>query len=146
MYSTKEHKKKEDLPAQKPCHGGQAAVAAHLTQNLQNLNKGCVESGTSSTMRMIGGSIVIASTQLLLFRTDSKSGNSDSNLIDSIALAEFMGAAVKEEDDLSERFITLRLYNKEDDVLWLDLTYPQLEDDLEEQKTQALTMTAKPPV
>ena len=95
MYSTKEHKKK-DLPTQNPCHGGQATVVAHLMQILQNSNEGCIESGTSGTMRMIRGLMVAAGTQLSLFGTDSKSGNSDSSPIDSIALAEFAGAAVKE--------------------------------------------------
>ena len=123
MYSTEEYKK-EDLPASNPCHGGQAAVVAHLIQNLQSLNEGHVESGTSGTMQMISGLIVVASMQLSLFGTDSQSGNSDSNPINSIALAEFAGAAVKEEDDLSERFMTLRSYKKDDDVLWLDPTYP----------------------
>ena len=72
-----------------------------------------------------------AGMQLSLFRTDSESGNSDSNPIDSIALAEFAGAAVKEEDNLLERFMTLRLY-KNDDMQWLDPTYPQSEDEIAE--------------
>ena len=73
-----------------------------------------------------------ASMQSSLFGTDSKSSNSDSNPLDSIALEEFVGAAVKKEDNLSERFITLRLYKEEDDVSYLDPNYPQLEDEMEQ--------------
>ena len=61
MYSMDKHKKKEDLPTQNQHHGGQAAVVAHSMQNLQNSNKGCIESGTSGTMRIIGKLMVAAS-------------------------------------------------------------------------------------
>ena len=79
---------------------------------------------------MIGGLIVVASTQLSFFETDSKSSNSDSNPLDSIALEEFAGAAVKEEDDLLEKFTTSRLY-KEGILLNSNLPLQQHQQKLE---------------
>ena len=56
-----------------------------------NLDEVHVESSTGSTMQIIGGLMMAASMQISLFGTDSESGNSDSDPLDSIALEEFVG-------------------------------------------------------
>ena len=65
------------------------------------------------------------------FGSDTSDCSIDSDPLDAIALQEYQKAVVKEENDLSQCFMPLRLYNKNDDISYLDSDYAQASQESE---------------